>query len=323
MKQIIKVTSGDPKLSELLLRQTPGLSGEWGNCRFLVNQPVEKCDWWFVMHSSGLRQAESTSCDPKKVVYLSMEPTEQVLGTRQAFLEQFGTVVLTDRSVRHPDIVYANAHTWWVGFKMSYGPGGHVFEPEVRLSYDQLKHVEPENKKNRISIVVSNKQFLPGHKARLEFLKTLRNHQVAKYIDLYGGGFNPIGDKWDAIAPYKYHIALENSVIDDYWSEKLADSMLASALTFYHGCPNINSYFSESALVTININHPQNAADAMLTALENNLYSQRVQEIEAAKKQVLDRYNVFNLMATLSQRNFNNLRTPESITLHPNNHFKI
>lgn len=323
MKQIIKVTSGDPKLTELLLRQTHNSSGEWGNCQFLVNQPVEKCDGWFVMHSSSLRQPESTICDPKRVVYLSMEPTEQVLSTRQDFLNQFGTVVLTDRSVKHPDIVYANAHTWWVGFKMSYGPRGHVFEPDVRLSYDKLKVVRPEDKKNRISIVVSNKQFLPGHKARLEFLQTLRKHPVAKYIDLYGGGFNPIGDKWDAIAPYKYHIALENSVINDYWSEKLADSMLASALTFYHGCPNINLYFPESALVAININKPEDTADAMLTALENDIYSQRVYDIEAAKKQVLDRYNVFNLMATLSQRSFYDPIKPESILLHPNNHFKI
>ena len=67
------------------------------------------------------------------------------------------------------------------------------------------------------------------------------NNFQKKDIDI-----NPIEDKFDALIGYKYHLALENSVIPDYWTEKLADSLLAWCKPIYYGCPNINDYFSSS-----------------------------------------------------------------------------
>lgn len=320
--KIIKVTSGDPKLSQLLLRQTPGGQCIWGDCKFIVNQPLEQCDWWFVLHSSSVRNTETTICDPNKVVYISMEPTESVLGTKRGFLDQFATLVLTDRSIDHPKKIYACGHTWWVGFAMRYGPQGHVFDPEVRLNYDTLKNLKPLEKKDRISIVVSNKQFLPGHRARLEFLQTIRQHPVAKYIDLYGGGFNPIDDKWDVISNYKYHIALENTVLDDYWTEKLADPLLGECLTFYFGCPNIDSYFGSDAIAPINITKPIEAADEMLAFVEANEFQNRGGVIRSAKDLVLDRYNIFNIMATVAGHAAPPSKS-EQVTLNPNGAFKL
>lgn len=321
--KIIKITSGDPKLSQLLLRQTPGSQGVWGGCKFIVNQPVEQCDWWFVLHSSGLRQPETTKCDPNKVVYISMEPTESVLGTRKAFLDQFAILVLTDRSIDHPNKIYACGNTWWVGFAMRYGPQGHVFDPEVRLDYDTLKSTKPLEKKDRISIVVSNKQFLPGHRARLEFLKTIRQHPVAKHIDLYGGGFNPIDDKWDVISNYKYHISLENAVIEDYWTEKLADPLLGECLTFYSGCPNINSYFGSDGVEPIDISRPIETADKMLAYIEKNEFQNRVSAISSAKNLVLDRYNIFNIMATVANSYMGATSQIQQLVVKPNSMFAV
>ena len=68
-----------------------------------------------------------------------------------------------------------------------------------------------------------------------------------------GHGFNDIPDKWEAIAPYKYHIVLENTVQPDCWSEKLADSFLGFSLPIYHGCPNIHDYFNKDSLFLIDI----------------------------------------------------------------------
>lgn len=61
---IVKVSSGDKDLSKLLLRQTPGCNGIWGNCRFYVNEDIDQCDWWVVCHGSGLKKIETTICDP-------------------------------------------------------------------------------------------------------------------------------------------------------------------------------------------------------------------------------------------------------------------
>ena len=54
----IKVTTMSPELP--LVRQTPGWKGLWGNCRFHVDSPMEKCDFWIVQE--GLKKRE-------KVIY--------------------------------------------------------------------------------------------------------------------------------------------------------------------------------------------------------------------------------------------------------------
>jgi len=72
-------------------------------------------------------------------------------------------------------------------------------------------------------------------------------------IDIFGRGINEIEDKWDALDRYKYHIALENSVVEDYWTEKLSDAYLAGCYPIYYGCPNIEKYFDISSLARINI----------------------------------------------------------------------
>ena len=111
--KIIKVSAG--MHTNLLLRQSPGMNGIWGDCKFLINTNVEKCDWWFVLHGSGLNNTEESFCDPKHIVYVSMEPTEIMSTVSSKFIDQFSNLVICDRTIRHPNITYMNWITWWVG----------------------------------------------------------------------------------------------------------------------------------------------------------------------------------------------------------------
>ena len=61
--------------------------------------------------------------------------------------------------------------------------------------------MEFPNKENRISLIMSNKNFSDGHKKRIKFVDQLQKLPIAKYIDIFGHGYNNIPDKWDAIAP--------------------------------------------------------------------------------------------------------------------------
>ena len=72
-QKIIKVSSGDPAYSDLLLRQTVGHLGIWDDCTFEVNNNIEKCDWWFVLHGSGLVVAETCLCDPNHIVLYMLQ----------------------------------------------------------------------------------------------------------------------------------------------------------------------------------------------------------------------------------------------------------
>ena len=297
--KIIKVSSGAPELSGLLLRQSSEGKGIWGDCQFVVNQPVERCDWWFVLHGSGLRLAEKALCDPDHIVYISMEPNESVGNISTKFLEQFSQVILCDRKVAHKNITYANGFTWWVGMNLRHQHDHHHFSAEYALDYDQLTTMQRPGKKNRISVIVSKKNFLDGHKKRLTFLEKIQKSSLAKYIDIFGGGFNPILDKWDAIASYRYHLVLENDVTPDYWSEKLADAFLGFSYPIYFGCPNIEDYFDRDSLLTINIEDFDKTAAILYNMISTDPYEKHFESIISARDKVLNQYNIFQMMASI------------------------
>ncbi|MCK9265638.1 glycosyltransferase family 10, partial [bacterium] len=112
-------------------------------------------------------------------------------------------------------------------------------------------------------------------------------------IDLFGRGINEIEDKWDAIAPYKYHVVLENSCYDDYFSEKLSDAFLGEAYPIYSGASNVYSYFSKDSLVCIDIKKPSVAVKIIETIMANEFYEKYRASIIKSKMKVLNEYNLF------------------------------
>ena len=169
--KIIKVSSGNSKFSALLLRQTPKGKGIWGDCQFLVNQDVERCDWWVICHVSGLQKKESTLCDPDHIVYISMEPSERILDISNDFINQFSKIVVCDRNISHRNIKYANGITWWVGINMQHNNGIHCFSPQYSLDYDILTNMKGPLKKNKISVIYNQISNLINLKYLLFMIK--------------------------------------------------------------------------------------------------------------------------------------------------------
>lgn len=295
----IKISSGVPELSSLFLRQTPRNSGIWKNCQFFVNEHVERCDWWVVCHNSALRQPETAVCDPEHVVFISMEPTEGSIP--QAFFDQFSKLVLCDRGVIHPDVRYENGTTWWVGISVRH-ENGHQFSRKITQNFDGFVSMQVPKKKNRISVICSRNQNLPGHFKRLAFLDKLRGHPVSRHIDFFGGGHNPILDKLDAIAPYKYHLVLENSTVPDYWSEKFGDSLLGFSLPIYYGCPNIEKYFPKNSLIRVDIDDFEGVVRVLDGLIRDDPYEVHFPEIVEARDLVIHQYNIFQLMADICNK---------------------
>ncbi len=225
-----------------------------------------------------------------------MEPEE--IGVPHGFLVQFSRLVLCDRTISHPQITYANGLTWWAGQTVKH-ENGHHFDPNYRYDYESFKGIPCPEKKKLISVICSKNFFLPGHKKRLFFLERLQQHSLSRQIDFFGGGFRPIDDKWDAIAPYKYHIVLENSVIPDYWTEKLADAFLGFSLPVYYGCPNITEYFSPEALRVIDIDDFERSISTLGELIERDLFDRHLEAITRARADVLDRYNIFQMMSEI------------------------
>ena len=217
------------------------------------------------------------------------------------FYKQFAHVVSCDPQLRHPSLHRANGLTWWAGINVDFSQG-HRFSAVVNHDYDSFSSMAaPADKWDRISVITSNKTSFPGHQRRLAFIEKLKCSPLADCIDFYGGGHNPIPDKLAALLPYKYHLTLENSQIPGYWTEKLADPLLAYCLPFYHGCPDIHDFFSPEACVPINIDCDADIA-MMEQAIVTDLYGQRLAAITAARQQVLHDFNIFELMASIATR---------------------
>jgi hypothetical protein len=225
-----------------------------------------------------------------------MEPTDSWISS--SFFNQFSQLVLCDRNISHQNIKYTNGTTWWVGMDVKH-ENEHHFTSDFTLTYDILKAMTVPEKRNRISIICSRNKSLPGHTKRLEFLDRLMVHPISKHIDFYGGGFRPIPDKWDAIAPYKYHLVLENSIIPDYWSEKLGDAFLGYTYPIYYGCPNISNYFKPESLKTIDINQFDKTVTILEDLLLQDQYADHLPNILDARNKVLNDYNIFQLMSDI------------------------
>lgn len=162
-------------------------------------------------------------------------------------------------------------------------------------SYDFFKNHSPKKEKSLV-IISSNATYAKMHKDRIDF-----SHKIKEYfgeeIDFYGRGFKDFSDKYETIAPYKYHIVMENGSEKNYWTEKLRDAYFAECYPIYFGCPNIHDYFSKNAVTSFDIKDFDGAVKIIKKVLKNNLYEKNYSHIVKAKNLITSgEYNMFDLI---------------------------
>lgn len=280
--------------NEPLFRQMPGGLGVWKGHRFLGNDPADRtCDMWVVLDDT-LEEEEVAFVQSGRAVLITLEPP-MTREYQPDFLAQFDLVVSCHRNLRHPNVRNEyQGQPWHIG--MDKGP-----EATDRttigsdLTYDDFVAMQMPPKRAALSVVCSASSRLSGHRARREFVDRLQT-RLGERVDAFGRGVRPIADKAEAILPYRYHIALENSRLPDYWTEKLADAYLGWSFPIYWGCPNIGDYFPEGSLVAIDISRPTEAIDIVEMTISKELGPERLSALSAARALVLDRYNTFDVM---------------------------
>jgi hypothetical protein len=114
-----------------------------------------------------------------------------------------------------------------------------------------------------MSIMVSKKEFAPGHKYRHLLVQRILSSHLP--IDIYGKGseyykslcvsntnVSCIKGEFVDIEPYStydFHICIENYKTSHYFSEKIINPLLCSTTPVYWGCENIESYFPGNAIL--------------------------------------------------------------------------
>jgi hypothetical protein len=212
-----------------------------------------------------------TVCDPGKVIAFMMEPGDRHENPwmfRQ--LDQYAKVF-------SPLNNSENTIT-------SHGYMGWLFD----CDRDFLVNMKVPAKTKNISCIASNLTQLKGHKQRFQFTNTLRKQLPA--IDFFGKGTHYLQNKMDGLLSYRYSIAIENSSMPFYFTEKINDCFLSYTVPFYYGCKNIGKYFPEKSFIHIDINDPEKAIRQIEKYLFANDWEERVGALQEARELVLNKY---------------------------------
>ncbi len=294
----VRITPYRPGLATIMHRQTPGhqLVSRDGRYKFLMGgDEIEEADFW-VVQGKGTHTDQTCRVAPQNTLLLTTEP-KTILVYPQAYLDQFGLVCSCQEETRHRNLHLGPAILpWFVGYKDM--PDGTI---QAWLDYDVANRqpMPPEPKTKLLSVITSDKAMTQGHIDRIRLVKRLKQH-YGDQLDVFGRGIHDFNDKWETLAPYKYHLVIENGQHSYYWTEKLSDCYLTGTFPFYMGCTNIDQFFAKEAYIPLSMEMPVEQIIATIDrAIREDTYEKALPALADARRLVLDKYNMFDYIAAL------------------------
>jgi hypothetical protein len=153
-------------------------------------------------------------------------------------------------------IEYAKKHIgkYYIGTKNNL-PAPFVEHYSYLWHNPSLDHTPIKSK--LMSIMISQKNYAPGHQYRHQLVKRILSENLP--IDIYGRGCQYYGNDYrirgefeqlslEPYENYKFHICIENFITPHYFSEKITNTLLASTTPIYLGCENIDQYFPNEVI---------------------------------------------------------------------------
>lgn len=265
--------------------------------QFYVNTKVESPDVWLVF-DDGI-EGDEAFIDRHNIFYLTAEicyPIGRFDDDKgRKYLSQFNRLftihdILDDRKVHLRPFL-----GWFINANHGYS----TFS-ETHRGRDFFASMPMPEKTCDISVICSNKAFTPEHYLRLKFVSKLKE-DLGDRLHWYGNGISMLKDKWPGIAPYRYHLAIENRYGHDIISEKLYDSFLGMAYPIYHGAPNVHDYFHEWSLSTINIYDYKTAKRTILDLIDSDWAERNLNYLRQSKDRVVNRDNWTTRMAQVAK----------------------
>ena len=128
------------------------------------------------------------------------------------------------------------------------------------------------SKNKQISMIYSNKSKTGGHKLRHTIANAKHN------IDLFGSGTKTkLQNKDDGLKDYMFSVAVENSHVENYFTEKLIDCFAVGTVPIYWGCTNIEKFFDERGLIRF---HTSEDLTKILLGLNEQKYKEMLPYIK-------------------------------------------
>jgi hypothetical protein len=267
-----------------------------------LNNPILRfADAWCVIEDLDPRD-NKCEVNPKNTYFFAAE-TAQNLGHIQEsepmknFLAQFEHVYTYHQYLRSS----MKSQPPFLPWMINSNHGESIFKNHKRdvnffHSFNQI------TKTKLISVMCSKQELTPAHKMRLRFVEQLQDHFGAD-LDWFGNGINSVDEKWEALAPYQYTIALENQSRHNVITEKLGDSFLALSYPFYWGAPNANQYFDATGFSQINIEDFQGSVRIIEDILRSDNYLGTLPNLIENKNRVIHNFNFLNRILEICDLN--------------------
>lgn len=284
-----------PSLSQFVGNDQNRIEG----CRFFVNEPLDEADVWFVSEDV---EAWDTECrvPPSRTAFItsetSWEPGHYAEGTSPgAFIQQFSRIftchdVFCDGVDSQPPFL-----PWMI----NANHGRSMLAPHAR-DVDALRSLTALEKSRTVSVFCSAQTLTPLHRMRLRFVEGIKAH-FGDDLDWYGNGINPLAEKWDGIAPYRYTIVLENQSTENVFTEKIYDAYLGLAYPIYWGAPNLGDYFDPQSFTPINIRDLGGSIRQIEQVIGSDLAELRQPELLSSRDRVVNEYNMFARLARIAR----------------------
>lgn len=272
------------------LRQFPDSIPSWSGWKFVFNADDQQYDYLVVF--DDLHRPLKPNCPASNTIHLATEPPS-VHRYDENFLRQFAWIITQDNAIEHSGkILHQPGLTWFIGWHP-----GKMYNGQS-LNFRDVNALFQTPKSKLISVIASNKCFTPEHRARLKFALDLKKH-YGETIDFYGRGFVPMDDKLDALKDYRFHVVLENSSHENYFSEKLTDCILTGTYPIYYGCPNLNYYFPDNSYLRIDIDNFEDAITKIDQAIEQSFDRKYRAELFVAREKTLYEHNLFPMLVNI------------------------
>lgn len=181
-----------------------------------------------------------------------------------------------------------------------FGPDRRAKAPTVLPSVwtvdgdlKQWRDAPPPAKTTGLTCVTSGASGLPGHRARLRFIRLLREAGVE--LDLFGrglaptlGGLGPVRSKTTALLPATLALVIENDSTGDWYvTEKLWDALICWCLPLYFGSAAAERVLPAEAIVRLPDLDARGVEVVKAALADPGLWSRRRDAIAEARRRTL------------------------------------
>lgn len=254
------------KTLNLYKKMTPKRSGCWKDLESVTNQ--DEADWCVVVDDT------SRPMNPDRTLYIGAHP------------QMSGYEGYRDLS-RH-------LHKLDLAETMGFG------EWWLDHDYDYLSSLEPMEKTKDCCFIVSNSVGGYGRERRKELAKEL-NGRIDVYGRISGVGAGTLGStendggnhtwgKEDVLSKYRYSVEVDVGPTQNYFSERVFDSLLMWCMPLIWGSTNVEQYLPKDSFQYIDI---YGSGKDILEISKSDIRERNLGAIAEARQLLLNKYQIF------------------------------